>query len=202
MVMMLARTALVRARRATVSGGAPVTWNPLDKSEDVTLSNLDMTMTADDTSTLGARATVGNSTGKWYAEFTHSSPGGDFLAVGVATASYGFTSTPGFGLTSFVYFPELGSVYHNSSVVESVGTTADGTRIMMALDMSNLKVWFGSAGTWFSSDNPATNTGGYTIPSGTWFPLASVNEGGDSCTAYFSAASQSHGAPSGFSSWG
>lgn len=178
----------------------PVTWNPLDQSENVTLSNLNMTMTGEVGGSAGARATVGNSTGKWYAEFIHSSPD-DNVSIGIATASWNLNSNPWLDTTSFVYVPQLGYIF-NSGLVDSTDLTADGTRIMMALDVPNLKIWFGSAGTWFDSGDPAANSGGYTIPSGTWFPMASVAETGDYVTAYFSTASQSHGAPSGFSPWG
>lgn len=200
MVMMLARTALVRVRRATEAGGATVTWNPLDKSPDIALSNFNLTMTPTDADYHGVRATSGKAAGKWYVEYTHASSS-DSLIVGVATASYSLEGDIGSDASGFGYFPEFGDIFHNGASPETVSTTADGTRIMMALDMGNLKIWFGSAGTWFSSDNPATNTGGYTIPSGTWFPAASAQQTDNNVTAYFNAASQSHAAPSGFLPW-
>lgn len=49
------------------------TWNPSDKSANVTLSNGNLTATITaNTAFYGARATIGKSSGKWYWEQTVS----------------------------------------------------------------------------------------------------------------------------------
>ena len=60
---------------------------------------------------------------------------------------------------------------------ESYGSAIDADdKLMFALDMDNLRFYFGVNGTWANSGDPAGNSNGYTIsapPSGFYFPAVS-----------------------------
>ena len=55
---------------APPSGNTYATWNPADKSTQVSLSNSNLTVTSAATNWKGVRSTISKSTGKWYWECT------------------------------------------------------------------------------------------------------------------------------------
>jgi len=77
-----------------------------------------------------------------------------------------------------------------------------------AVDLDNRKIWFRLApsGNWNASGtaNPATNTGGYTIPAGTMVPFVTfggtAGTAGHALTANFGASVFSGAVPAGFTS--
>ena len=154
----------------------------------------------------GAKASIGVSSGKWYAEFSKDTDASQ-IAFGVSKhADRGYY--PG-------YFPDEYGWHSSSSgsfVMENNSTTEWGTgytnadRVRMALDMDIGAVWFGKNGTW---ENGATDAeiiaGDTTHAAATWPPdgrtyFIACGRGGTTCVvhAYFPAASWGHQAPEGF----
>jgi hypothetical protein len=107
-----------------------------------------------------------------------------------------------------------GSLWNNTTNVGTWATyTLPGTvRLCYALDVPNNKVWgrVGTTGNWNNSGtaNPATNTGGLTIPADivsnlATFPIVPAAmlydlTGPDTVTGVFASASWAGAAPSGF----
>lgn len=182
-----------------------VTWNPLDKSSNLTLSggNLIAKKTSGDHSHDGSvRATTGKSSGKWYWEVEQTSNGaGDSAEVGVMNLSAPLTNYVGSSSGGYAYFDVNGKKY-NSGVGTTFGppyTTFNF--IMVALDMDAGKVWFGLNGNWQggSLPNPATGTSpAFSGLSGTMYPAVGMYDINSIFTAKFLASSWSYVAPSGF----
>ena len=151
-----------------------------------------------------ARATgSGFSAGKYYWEvpFTNRT-GGATQAVGIIRSG----ETPGSSFVgqaldngySFNFYD--GHLYNagDKGLIGTAGLTS-GT-MMIAVDLTNLKIWFGYNGTWFNGD-PSTNTGGYHISSGTYLPQC--GSGYDTAlTSCFDQSQLSYTIPSGFSVYG
>lgn len=170
-------------------------WNPSDKNASITLSNSNRTASWSSGGTYAARGVTSKSSGKWYFEVTHTSPGGDAW-VGVATSAQALNAYPDGSSTALAIFLDYGNVVGSTTATYSA--ISDGTAAMLAVDFTNNKVWFGSGGTWFDSGNPATNTGGLTRPTGTLFIFGGGN-GNETITI---AATPAHSVPSGFTLWG
>lgn len=102
---------------------ALITWNPLDKSSTIILSNNNLTV--DTGSTLGriVRATESKSSGKWYFEFTLSSLAG-FLGIGTIDISTTIDARTHANLRAFS--PYSG----NKSITTNVGGTAYTTPLV------------------------------------------------------------------------
>lgn len=198
---------------APAVGGPAVTWNPADKAAGITLSNGDLTAhMASDTDYVpcGVRATVALS-GKKYFRFVLddlSAPADPNLGVGVASsgaslsATYpttfsGVANSAGATVISALASLLINNVYFIDAIIAViVGDIAD-----CAVDIPNLKIWFRKNGTgnWNNSgtDDPATNTGGATLSSATYYPFM-AGQNGVGVTARF-ADDGSGTAPSGFS---
>src|SRR6516164_5442777 len=194
------------------TGGTSTTWNPADKSANITLSNGNLTATngasAGDN---GVRSVTSKSTGKYYVEFTITGVlSGADTGIGIATGSapltIGATSTGG-----FICYPGTGNIYFNGSFtgVTPGGSTGIGTVWCMAIDLVNSKGWFRiNGGNWDGSgtDNPATNTGGINIatlfPTNAAYAFFCANANAAGVTANFGTSAFSFTVPSGFSAWG
>lgn len=113
------------------------TWDPLDKSSLVTLSEGNL-QSASGTSPVypSARSNFVMSSGKWYAEFFNLSA---YTYIAVTTfAEYARDADSG-----------------ANKVFSSTSTASQ--KIMVAVDADSGKVWFGTNGTWDSGD-PAAGT--------------------------------------------
>ncbi|MBL91552.1 MAG: hypothetical protein CMH56_07030, partial [Myxococcales bacterium] len=60
-----------------------------------------------------------------------------------------------------------GKVYHNGVALEDLGSIGGYTVVHIALDVDNLKVYFGMNGTW--SGDPVAGTGGHAITGDRWY---------------------------------
>ena len=155
-----------------VPGNSYATLNPLQTSSSITLSsgNLNGTVTGGLIYSCAGTQTV--TADKWYFETVRSAAFGAYPLVGFMDFSQldsayvsSFTTSAGSGNTS-------GCITHGCtgfvSLSNNTGTT-DGVTynttdvLMVALDATLGKVWFGKNGTWNNSSNPATNTGGHTF---------------------------------------
>lgn len=186
--------------------GAAVTWNPADKSANLTLSggNLVVTKTAGGGTHDGtARATSSKSTGKFYWEVLVNTvaAGNEECAAGIANASAPLTNYIGVDANGWGYVGVNGFKYHGGSGTSFGNTYTDNDVVMVALDMTAGNVWFGKNGVWqgSGSPNPATGTApAFTGITGSIFPACDAYDASAKFTARFLAASWSYTAPSGF----
>ena len=116
-------------------------------------------------------ATMAVRQGKWYWEIMNKTSSNSSLAVGVCTepaVNQRENQAPGFRQSSIATENYSGNiVINNANVSVGYGSTwtADGDICMIALDLTNNKFYIGKNGTWANSDNPSSNTGGYSLSS-------------------------------------
>lgn len=191
---------------AAPPGPSVVTWNLLDKTVDIALTNGNLTAAGVGSSAGQVRATVSHdSSGKWYFEIVvhgvvSSTP---FMGIRPGNALGG--SGPFDGGGDYGVFMRSPNDGFQNYVPGSAGPATGGTVLasdvfMFAVDLDNLKFWRGRNGTWASGD-PNTNTGGVSIGSGPWFPWTALSTSGASVTGHFASADFSYAAPTGFSEW-
>jgi hypothetical protein len=189
------------------TGGTPTiypTWNPSDlTSVSLTGGNLTVTSSASDG---GVRGTISQTTGKYYFEGTYTTVAAS-STFGVASAVMGLTQA---NCLHAAGIQTLGGgiVAGNNSLNSGIGTITAGMVICVAIDLGNNTFWIReNNGNWNGSGtaNPATNTGGYSlntgssIPSGTAvYPFFSSNTPGTALVANFGASSFAYTPPSGF----
>ena len=144
--------------------------------------NLVLTNTGGSANEQGAHAPVLNrqNSGKYYFEIaltaTNGSNWGD--AFGIGTVSSTYTGMASNGTTGVVISRNAGIVWANGVNMVEFGAQAAGQTWGMAVDLDNRKIWFrrvsGTPNNWNNnvSADPATNVGGFTIPSGEMIPFA------------------------------
>lgn len=182
-------------------------WPPIQANATANLNGLDPTtasnVTLDSTglivtNTGGASTnqgaagyiTSGQSTGKFYIEgtFTTIVPTNLDMGIGFGTTTSTFTGMGGgSGVTGGIFFQNLGTIYANGTFSgDSLGSRSSGDVIGVAVDLTNHLIWFklvsGTPSNWNGTvgADPATGTGGVTIPSGTYIPF--VTFGGSGAT--------------------
>lgn len=183
------------------------TWNPADKGSGITLSggNLTATMTANNNM---VRGVAGKSVGKWYFEARGATLNNTSqFNVGIANSSAALSGndlgedTGGYG------YRANGTMNNNNGTLSPAPAAyAESNWVCVAFDGDNNKLWVrNGSGNWnnqvIGSQNPATNTGGYAIAEGTFFPAFSGNSG-DVCVANFGASAFTQTPPAGFAGWG
>jgi hypothetical protein len=158
------------------AGGGSI-WATFDgATANVTMSNGNLTATMNSNSAVGgARSTSNKSSGKYYFEFTAVAPNGFADAVGIILSTGTFVDMQSNQLnTSEVYLDyNLGQIFSNSTPDGQIGLSSPGDVAGVAIDLDNRKAWFRrNAGNWNNdgSANPATNTNGLTIASGSFAP--------------------------------
>ena len=181
----------------------------------VTLSggNLVATNTGTTSADQGAKvaSASGKSSGKYYFEatFTLKNNVGANGGLGISTFASTYTGMGNNATTGSMLFWQSGNAYTNGSPAGvTITALIQGQVMCLAVDLDNRKIWFrnGAAGNWNQSGtaNPATNTGGITIPSGTMVPIvvfgSSGGVAGNVITANFGATTFTGTAPSGFTS--
>jgi len=200
---------------ATVVGlPTTVAWDPATVTA-VTLSggNLVATNTGTTSADQGAKVASagGKSSGKYYFEatFTLKNNVGANGGLGISTFASTYTGMGNNATTGSMLFWQSGNAYTNGSPAGvTITALIQGQVMCLAVDLDNRKIWFrnGAAGNWNQSGtaNPATNTGGITIPSGTMVPIvvfgSSGGVAGNVITANFGATTFTGTAPSGFTS--
>ena len=166
-----------------------VTFNPADKSTDITLSggNLIMTSNAANPGADGiARATVSFANGNEYYESRQTAGNNSHFAAGWANATQALTTYLGSGLNGFgIEDTSPGQLLFNSFNNMFVTPPALNTWVGIAYNINLGLVWVTDDGiNWnpnlAGTQNPATNSGGFPltgIGAGPYFPAASA--GGD-----------------------
>jgi hypothetical protein len=157
------------------------TWNPADKSVNITLTNGNLTATAGGTGG-SVRSTLGKSSGKWYFEIYQS---GGQNPVGIGNSSASLAHYAGYDVNGYGYL--AGLLYH-AGTTSYGGATSASHWWGIALDMDNKTLTFiynnisqgiaatGLTGTWFAMPGSAAglpwiaNFGAspfaYTVPAG------------------------------------
>lgn len=138
--------------------GSPVenTYNPADKDSDISLSNGDLTATADAGGWKSVRSISGKSTGKWYWEISVDEDGGSpEMILGFGDSAVPVTGAVGVG-NSWGYRSN-GQKAHSGYTVYG-DSYAKGDVISIALDLDNHKVWWAKNGVWQNSGDPVAGT--------------------------------------------
>lgn len=139
------------------------TINPLDAPTNGSFTISDGNLRTESTSSANrnhVRASIGVASGKWYWEITVVS--GDRCQAGVALNSSNKNEYVGYDASGWGIYQLDGNKYNNQggtsgTAYGSAWTTA-GDVLMVALDATNSKLWFGKNGTWFASGDPVAGT--------------------------------------------
>jgi hypothetical protein len=185
------------------------TWNPSDKSSNITLTNGNLTAAASTTTSSAVRCTTSATTGKYYFEVTAA---GTIAAsgVGIATAAANLGTIHSNPLLCAFVNIANGTVFMNStSSVGSAwgGSLAAGDIACVAVDLVNQRIWFRkNGGNWNNNvaNDPAANVGGFTISavfgSAAAFPVVTFANTTLNQTAKLGGAF-TFSVPSGFGHW-
>lgn len=183
-----------------------VTWSTTDLAANVTLSGSNLTATMSSATQGAVRANTSFAAGKLYYEAFIANTTGALWSVGWSNSTQSLTAALGATTNSVVFQPFSTRAFFNNV---SFGTLSNGAAVSanigIALDLTNKKIWFRiNGGYWNNSktDDPGTNTGGYslsTIAAGPYFPIFGSNGSGASITANFGVVEFSYPIPSGFS---
>jgi hypothetical protein len=188
---------------------ANTTWNPSDKSAQVTLSGGNLVATSSAGSIVGVRAVDKQSLGKFYWECTQTSVANTSSGVGFFSPTFNLNLTFISGVPGACGVQHSGQIYNNGVFASiNFGTITNGTVICLAIDCTARLIWFrlGAAGNWNNSGtaDPATGIGGISnlnlgdgIPV---FPAVSFGNSPDQYTANFGGTAFTGTVPSGFTS--
>lgn len=180
-----------------------------DKAGAVTITNPYAPATTTTGSWQTARSLVGKTTAQpGYFEVTRGGGGSADMVIGLGGISAGIAGNYVGGLANSVGLYSNGLVHinggnqGNSTVGLSYGA---GDRVMVAYN--GTKVWFGKNGVWQAGTDPATNTGGFTLPAGVtaFFPMISMYLGNgapqQSGSFNFGQNAFAYTPPAGFPAW-
>ena len=123
-------------------------------SQNITLSNGNLT--AADSSTSGGQiyATMGSNTGKWYYEAHVTQVGGPSAQIiGINPLRRVYSNTQ-----NRTGYRSSGDVFSDSGTVQSGTSYTTGDIIGVAWDADNKKLWFAKNGSWVYSGDPANGT--------------------------------------------
>lgn len=190
---------------------AQTTWNPSDKSANITLSGANLVVTVGGTSTgQGVRTVDSLGSGKFYWEYTWTTSQSNFqVIIGVGTASAAFATVAGNIVGAAAIQSGDGGIYvNNTTSLAALGAIAQGNIIGLAVDVGGKLIWFRKApsGNWNNSGtaNPATGAGGFSISALTLpvygLQASGVFNPGDVITANFGGSAFSGAVPAGFTS--
>jgi hypothetical protein len=180
------------------------TFNPAQTAATITLSNGNLTATANSNSgAANTRSISCHSTGKFYAEFTiGTSTGGGTLGIGIA--DNGELSWLGSGTHSVAMY-DGGQVYYADATTTTYNSFAATNIVSMAVDVGGgLEWWRVGSGNWNNSGsaNPATGAGGFSATlSGTICAAVEEEATTNAVTANFGATSYAQSVPAGFGNW-
>lgn len=191
-----------------ISGNIPYqvivtyTWNPSDKSSNITLSNGNLTATMTGTNTWSSvRGLNSHSSGKYYFEVLVTTTAGDTM-IGVSTSSMPTSTYPGGDANGWGYYALNGQKYH-SGTGTTFGSSYNSTNVVgIAVDISAGNLWFSLGGVWQASGNPSAGTNpAFTGVTGSLFPTLGEYDNGNVATGRFSVSSFQYTPPTGFGAW-
>jgi hypothetical protein len=178
---------------AAVSSLAGVTWNPSDKSVDVTLSGGNLIATRSSTSTgvndVQARANTGRTSGGYFEIVFSTVVGGAHNpGIGLGNLSQSVNDYPGHTANSIGWFAN--GFFRGPTGVQSAPSFVVGDVIGCELTASSAK--FYKNGTLVVTES--------SLPTGTLYPIISVASVTDAGTANFGATDMAY-LPTGVVSW-
>jgi len=142
------------------------TFNPLNLPSSSVLSEGNLDVQTSGSSRDTAFSTIGVSKGKWYAEFKLvAGEGGNVrMDIGINGDPAEITRSVvpiGNGTTGFSFDGESAVKVTNGSNSGSFGSALSiGDIVMLAVDLDNLKIYFGKNGTFFESGDPTSGSTG------------------------------------------
>jgi hypothetical protein len=137
------------------------------------------------------------SSGKWYFEVTLNTAGTN-TTVGIGQNNI-TNQYPGQDILSFAQ--EIDNARKiNNDVPVSYGTALTAGQVFMcAIDLDNLKLFFGSQGTWFASSDPVAGTSpAYTLSAGLYCPISRPFGGSAAISINFGQRPFAYTPPTGF----
>lgn len=161
------------AGMAVIPPPPPVTFNPLDKASEITLSGGDLIATRSSTNNNQwrlVRVTESRDSGKLYAEMVNSNNIENAMMVGVVPGALSVNTYPGSSSDSFGYHAnDAGPGYCYNNGAQFYGDTqrvGDGSYARIAIDFDAGNLWFGNASSFKNGGDPAAGTS----PSFTFIP--------------------------------
>ncbi|MCZ7593713.1 MAG: hypothetical protein M5U16_01455 [Hyphomicrobium sp.] len=178
-----------------------LTWNPANLPASTTLSQGDLQV--------APSSYAGNNWRKVHATET-TGTSGKYYFEGVAVTAGGIGNNLGIGFDATTNSPaQVSTMTHGTPYSISGGSIANGGVIMVAIDISAGKFWYGKNGVWNGTGNPATgaNPDGTFTAGTSYYPAAYVGISSDNTNvsairARFLPTSWSYVAPSGFGALG
>ncbi len=154
------------------------TMNPLDQKVGGTYTFSEGNLQVEQDVLRGSLSNFGITAGKWYAEAKFVSTNSDSCRIGIVGISNVDNDNPGKPATGYVYDQD-GNKSNNNTAASYGDTYSTGDIIGIAVDLTNLKIYFSKNGTFQDSGDPtsgSTGTGAaYTItaasgtPAGAYF---------------------------------
>lgn len=189
-----------------VSGGSTATWDPANKKAAIVLSNGNLTAFGNNVGDdQGVYATGTQTSGKFYFEYINDAQFSGSDGNGIAISTNGTLAyNNANGVNGVHYNTKSGTTKLNSSTGPTIDTVLATERGHCAIDIDNLKVWFRTqGGDWNNSgsDDPATNTGGLALVSGSNFYIYCYIPTEGQITIVFASTEWAGSAPSGFAEW-
>ena len=152
--------------------------NPLDQKVGGTYTFSEGNLQVEQDVLRGSLSNFGITAGKWYAEAKFVSTNSDSCRIGIVGISNVDNDNPGKPATGYVYDQD-GNKSNNNTAASYGDTYSTGDIIGIAVDLTNLKIYFSKNGTFQDSGDPTsggTGTGAaYTItaasgtPAGAYF---------------------------------
>lgn len=151
----------------TTQAWAVLTFNPAQKAAGITLTNSDQTAGGGGFRQYVylTRSLPVASGGKWYFELNYNSGTQNqnyFVLHGRNSAPTQFDTIDLLNTEPNAHHRRSETLYRSNSgtIGSNAVAYAAGDRVMIAIDLDNMKIWVGANGAWGGSDDPATNTGG------------------------------------------
>jgi len=179
----------------------PTTWNPADKSTDISLSGGDLIATCTLNGWASVRSILGVSSGKWYWEITVNAITSSYGEVAIGDSGVGLDAEPGVNVDGYAYRGLDGNKMNNNSWEAYGATFTDGDIISVALDMDGGKLWWAKNGVWQASGDPGAGTNeAYSGIVGTLYAMVCIYHSSKYMTANFGDSAFAYSVPSGFTS--
>lgn len=175
----------------------PSTWNPADKSANMTLSNGNLTATLAAASTLAVRGSGGRSSGQYHFEVTVNTNGGSggVPNIGVADSTFVLGSTPGVN-THCIQAQDNGQVFFNNAG-SSCDTYTTGAVLAIEVDLGTSQFWIQKSGG--TGRKGPFSMSGIGLPV---YPFFSSFDNSDAVTLNVGATAFTITPTSGFAAWG
>jgi hypothetical protein len=166
-------TGLILSGTTLQDTGPFATWSPTDFAsggtfQAVALTNINLTIQQTGNSGNGVsvdRATIPQTTGKFYVEETFVSGASTILRLGIMESS-ATIAIPSSGATGALLWETNGNVINNGTSVAAIAAYGAGSVVSQAIDLVNGE-WWGrvNGGNWNNAGtaSPATNVGGIAL---------------------------------------